>query len=467
MSTSIGPIEPITDEAFVADWERIHSFAFSAGVSRLELEERKQAEYRGFYRDVHRAYEKAQRRIATRLRENAGNAAISEGERLHRQLVLRKLADGIAYTMALGQTHLIRRLCTNETPTDLPFEKLPEYLNAAERLNGESRQTFALVADLTTFVHLADLLRIDLRTRPHRLTTIELKTGKVNEQLLGILDGVTPSAESIAALKNRADIPSSGLKQAQRMLRQRLRVNQVSQLLTTDSGFDPGVGMPMRLSQDTITTSEYDRALNGALDLASEKGIAYVSIDGCVHLGVHYQETVADWRIATAAAKEGLTKATQEDATQRRSGIQSLRLSSDDGSLSFHTDPYGQGLLAPAVRPFSLWRIKAIHRAALMTGRARISSLVDVVGLAGQYAKFGLTLRLTSRREAARYASEVGGSRLLLLQNHALTHDSPQGPAVLMKGTFSRFLYELICPRSYIAGVASARYPDQALLPAG
>ena len=38
-----------------------------------------------------------------------------------------------------------------------------EAKKAVDRLNNESRLTFALLADLSTFIHVADVLRIDFR----------------------------------------------------------------------------------------------------------------------------------------------------------------------------------------------------------------------------------------------------------------------------------------------------------------
>jgi hypothetical protein len=452
---SAGQIDPISDDSFIDEWERIHHFALDAGVDRVPLIRESASERRRFFRDVHRAYEMAQRTIAEQLRANATNEKISTGERLHRQLALRKLADAMAYTMAQGQTHIIRRLAINRQLSDLPFEKLPEYLKAAEALNEDSRQTFALVADLTTFVQMGDLLRIDVRAAPSRLTVVELKTGEVNERLATTLKEIVPSAESIAELKARADLSSKEIRQAQRMLRQRLRGNRLSELLREDKGVDPGTGTPMRLSAGTIATSDYDSILERLLDLGKEKGAAYVSIEGCLHLGVHYNATAASWAIARAAATEALVLTATEDAVRRKPQLERLTQPTDDGTLSFCTDPYLLGLLAAAVRPFSLWRIPGHHRAALMTQRARVSSIIDIIGLAVLFGERGLVLEFSSRKDAARYAGHIGGSEIPLVGNRALKYETSNGPVVLLNGTLSRFFYELVRPGAYITGVAN------------
>ncbi len=151
----------------------------------------------------------------------------------------------------------------------------------------------------------------------------------------------------------------------------------------------------------------------------------------------------------------GLRATAAEEASARSSALQYLDIDTDDGHYSFHSDPYGQGLFAPAVRPFSLWAISPRHRAALMSGRARLSTLVDLVGVASLFGRHGIWLRFTSRREAARYIQELGGgSKLALFEHRALTYSTPKGDVVLMNGTFSRFIYELVRPSTYIAGAA-------------
>jgi hypothetical protein len=237
------------------------------------------------------------------------------------------------------------------------------------------------------------------------------------------------------------------------MLRQRLKGEQVAHLLATDQGHDPGVGLPIRLSQGTIVTEYYDEALSKLLDAGEQAGAAYLTVDGCIHLGVHYGQPAGEWRIAVSAAMAGLRATAPEQAVARRAAMRELAITADDGRHSFCSDPYEQGLFAPAVRPFTLWALSPAHRAALMTGRARLATLVDLVGLAALYARHGVALRFTSRREAARYAREGGGGKgLALFDNRALTHAAPLGDVVLMKGTFSRFIYELVRPSTYIAG---------------
>lgn len=455
---SADDLDPISDQAFIRDWETIRSHALNAGVhyiSDLDFTVAPpQTALKSFFRDVHRSYERAQTTIADRLMALQSVEGISEAERLHRQLALRKIADAMAYTMAEGQAHLIRRFATNRAAGDVPLDKLPEYLAAAQRLNAESRMTFALLADLTTFVHVGDLLRIDVRTKPAVLTHIELKTGPVNAALLRALEETAATPESIAAIPRRRDINRAHVRQAQRILRQRLRTAQVETLLRTDRGIDPGTGLEMQLSEGVITTEEYDQDLASLLDFGEAKGGGYCTVDGCLHVGVHYAAERASFERAYGAAKAALRSAAATDALARAPFVSALGIPKDDGEHSFTTDPYAQGLLAPAVRPFSLWRLPARHRSALMTFRARVAVIIDTVALAQAFARQDMTLRYTSRRELARLTSAIPGSHFIIFRNMGLACDAGDGTSVLLKGTFSRFVYELVRPSSYLAGVA-------------
>src|SRR5260370_23909002 len=94
------------------------------------------------------------------------------------------------------QTHIMRRFCIHPRAPGIDLKTVKAALQEANRLNAESRQTFALLADLTTFIHVADILRLDGRDTG-KLSLIELKSGKVNEVLLSALDSYRPEPDAV------------------------------------------------------------------------------------------------------------------------------------------------------------------------------------------------------------------------------------------------------------------------------
>ena len=118
---------------------------------------------RRFLASCHRGYQKAQDYIISLLEELAHDTVLPEEDRLYRELILRRVIDGIAFVMLNLEFHVARRLVLHNSPPALNLTTVRTTQREANRLNNESRLTFALIADLTTFIHVADLLRVDFR----------------------------------------------------------------------------------------------------------------------------------------------------------------------------------------------------------------------------------------------------------------------------------------------------------------
>lgn len=444
-------LDPISDSAFPAQWEAVRRHAFNAGVadvSRL-LKSNSRKEIVAFYSEIHRAYERVQQTVAELLHENSRAIALSAGEQLHRELLWRKLADGIACTMMHGKTHFMRRMVVSETMSKIDFLRVSEYLKRAKELNAESRQTFALVTDLTSFVQLGDILRIDGRRFPPTLSLIELKSGRVNSKLLEIIDDIAPTEESIRAIERDARIPHNEVKQAQRMLRQNLRIEQVTTTLTHDVGVDPQLKLPIRLSKDQFSTVPYDDVLESLILHARQNGAATTAIDQCVFLGVHYSEYGGDLRRASRIAHAArLQHKSENESTYHRIAIK-VGADPTDADVCFSTAPYEHGLMSQATRPFPLWRLSEESRADLMTGRACLISTLDIIALGIVLEQVGLDLKLVSRKDSAKFMDVIGGSRMLLYHKKALAYSKGSIESVMLKGTASRFFYELVRPYQY------------------
>lgn len=236
---------------------------------------------RQFMAACHRAFEKAQDQIVSLLVELK---ELDDQERERSELVIRKIADGIGVMMLQHQTHIMRRFCIHLRAPRLEIQTVKAALKEANRLNSESRQTFALVADLTTFIHVADLLRVDFRDTP-KVELIELKSGKVNDVLMSALDNYAPDPEAVKHIATDAAIHADHKKQAVRMMNQRIRVHRAEQFFRKDEGIDPGLGVPIQLSGPMIVVRTFDAMIEQLCDQAGKSGFAAGSVDSCLHVG--------------------------------------------------------------------------------------------------------------------------------------------------------------------------------------
>jgi len=202
-----------------------------------------------------------------------------------RQLILRRIIDSILCTMIRNQTWILKRLIVHKDLQRIDPAALSETLRFAVERNGEERMRFSLVVDMTTFAHLGDLIEIDLTGESSSLwKVIELKEGRVNELLSGILDQKQWALTEDDLKDIGATLGEKAPKQALRMVRRRKRLNQVKKIIESDKGIDPQFNETIRLFPDPIDVDNYAEAVNKVCEGAIQKGADVAIVDGCLRL---------------------------------------------------------------------------------------------------------------------------------------------------------------------------------------
>ena len=258
-----------------------------------------------FIRGCHYGYDKAQQRIGAKIL-TLDSQIRQERERLKdlrrqrdkgvktvttllrilgdRQLVLRRIIDTIVYTIVAPDDWVMRRLGDNEIRSIDPVV-LARTLEYANSKNQESRRRFAVVSDLTTFVHMGDLFEVSWVPGERKSwQIIELKEGRVNSLLSGILREKSGELAEDDIEKIKQMLGADGVKQARRMQRQNESRRQFHRLIATDRGIDFASKMEMFLTSDMIVTEDYEEDVSELVGEAETRGYASKSIDGCLHL---------------------------------------------------------------------------------------------------------------------------------------------------------------------------------------
>jgi len=110
-----------------------------------------------FLRGCHRGWDKAQNTVFEQLCDITEDPLLSENQKDYRSLLLRKIIDSIVFTILRGQLHVVRRLALHDFPPGVNLEDTGEILSLVNKLNQESRMTFAVSADLTTPTTIFDI----------------------------------------------------------------------------------------------------------------------------------------------------------------------------------------------------------------------------------------------------------------------------------------------------------------------
>ncbi len=236
-------------------------------------------------------YEESRRLLRSELkasRRNRDNLAIERCRTLidcleSRQIVLRRLADTILYHLFSMQTWIPRHIMTEYRIRDIDPRVVKDTLQVATMLNAENRTSFHLVADLTTVVHVGDLVRIRPYEQSKKWDLIELKHGRMNSILQGKLQAPEISDET-KLNEIREQYGAKAAVQAKRMAKQQSRHDEFMRLVETDKGIDILHNVPVNFVPESVEVLIYDDKLRDICLSARSTGLEVCVVGGCLRL---------------------------------------------------------------------------------------------------------------------------------------------------------------------------------------
>lgn len=301
----------------------IHEFGLTkAGLGNPE----DSAYFSSFVAAVHEGWDLAQGAIfsglasiesARKLAKNSPGASTTTREEVDRaraQLrfqegTLRKLADSIAWQILSREPWAARRISDDEEAPTLCSKSAREVLRYTREHNKANPHAFALLTDLTSFVRAGDWLLVDRSDGGLNWRIAELKSGKLNHELLplaqhGALSGCPHLVEGVRATRGDGIADQLG-----RMIRQIERLSRTEHLLRTDEGVDFR-GDSVRLSKAVLQMASFRRELAESIRQSAERGWAIGGVDECVYFGAYrrqmrYGRAFETWM--SMAGFEGLT----------------------------------------------------------------------------------------------------------------------------------------------------------------
>lgn len=394
-----------------------------------------------FISACHRGYERAQDELVKSLVDIDADAGLDDLKKLYRKLLLRKIADFIAMTMINHQHHVMRRFSIHQHVPSLDMNIVKTASWHAKKFNSESRKTFALLADLTTFIHVADILRVDFRKSSRKFELIELKSGHVNKTLLPELDKYSPEPNSIRAIESDPTIARSHLAQAKRMLRQRIRIAQIDEILRTDEGIDPGLNINIRLSKKEHLSEPYLPFLNELSQIAINEKAAGGTVDSCLHIGIGF---APDQKSAFGHALHALAQAKFQHYIENGRELQTIM--DEFSTLAPSTKSFKPinllrtNLISVPCPPDLIFGFKYEYLPFLISEELCILADLDIIGFADLARHSGLDIRLSTRKETEKVRQELGSHNVPAWDNRAIEVGSGENAFTLLSGMIARIL---------------------------
>lgn len=467
-------------EQFEPTLRRLFRAAHTTGKHALEATGRSMQEIvsdkelgRRFLKACHKGYDDAQRKTADeviRLTNDIANAKAqivelrkrSDAKSEIRQiigairtmelriLVLRRLMDSIAFTLFQERTWITRRFVIHDETNPIDAEAIRKALRVANSQNNLSRYTFTLVSDLTTYIQVGDLIRLDCRDPSRKWKIIELKEGKVNELISGLLDEKEHSLndEDLSELRNR--IGKHAPKQALRMLKQKERQDNIEKIVLTDQGMSTKAGIPLRLPHAELIHETYDKALYDCITQAKSGGFGGCVVDDCLMvLALSKEEFHNPEFVARHNAYHTLNPAARcefetSDEMMLRKEIERIQ------SIPFAVNLVRSNLYAGSSRPIFAYPLEEDLLMDLLFGRICVLLVLNLESFLKLYSREGFKTGFSSKSEAAEMKRQFG-NEAITYENRLIWIEDQQGRKVnLFGGTFSRIFHDLTRPSELV-----------------
>jgi len=443
---------------FYDQFDRVLRAGFKYGIQAVPLRSDVErpftgvAHFKKFTAACHRGFEKAQHTVLEMLKANAIASSLSAYERRRRELLLRKVIDGIIFTMLRQQTYVTRRISLHDDPPNLDFKVIDKAMAIVDQLNSEDRLTFAALADLSTFVHICDVVRIDRRSGGHGISFIELKEGRVNAIVAKHLEKYAATPEALDEIKVDQEIAPEHRKQAQRMQKQRIRFRQTAEVLRNDVGTDIKSNLPIRMNHQPIDEVHYYKQFNDAAIAALASGTSSITVNYCLHIGM---ASGADMKSRIRQARIAAVYGMSQTASKAEAGLKSYYQKVQDMGIKADeafklTNLLHSHLMCVPASPLFTWGVSQETIDAIVRDQLSVYCVLDLPAMMFAIDQAGLIPHLSTKAEAEE-CSAFGlgppprfGGRVLKIR-----HPKLPGEEILLGGAFSRFINNLHCPYHY------------------
>lgn len=198
--------------------------------------------------------------------------------------ILRRCIDSMVWTMLGNEHSSIRRLPVNGSPDNLSERNILDSKSAADNINRDPL-AFAVITDMTTFVHTGDLLSL---IPGKGISLIELKSGKKNIEFSEAAEFAVHSACPHFDEAFTKSFDKNDIKHYQRAKRQITRAKNVVDAIETGKGFDNFHQTDVRIQDRNFIPDFYSDKIKGLWrEIYNGKNWAIVKINDCLHIGAY------------------------------------------------------------------------------------------------------------------------------------------------------------------------------------
>ncbi|KAF6652518.1 hypothetical protein HFD91_21655 [Enterobacteriaceae bacterium EKM102V] len=198
--------------------------------------------------------------------------------------VLRRTADALIWGMLNNEHSSVRRLPISGDTDNLSRDSIIDSLIAADELNKDPHR-LAVVSDMSTFVHVGDLVTFSLQ---HGFQLVEVKSGTKNMELYEAAEFAFTSGCTQFEKQFLDSMPPNDIQQFKRIKNQMIRAGNALKAIHTGEGYDNLMKTPVSIEERNYRPEFFNmNIVKLAEEVKAGKKWAIDVIDECVYIGVY------------------------------------------------------------------------------------------------------------------------------------------------------------------------------------
>jgi len=427
-------------------FKSISDIAFSSGVNKSGIEIEKlrsgklsKVENDLFFQSCNDGFKEAQKLIVDEileyqniysnttksLKESRRNKNKEEIEELKEQLAIIEtrtsafshIMDSIVWQLIGSQITTARRLNIQEKEAkSLINSNISHAIAFSEEVN-ENLNNIAIISDITNTVQIGDIIAL----RNKKIEIIELKEGKVNNEIQEFLNNIESKGEKFEDINIEEIFDTKKAKQIKRVVRQKTRMKRASTLIKEDEGIDPVSEEKMQIKTPSTLTEHYYDAFNDLISKLSSKNWAYGNIERCLHIGIYKNEAL---QMAPFTIKFLI-----EEETDNYILIDWMSISSNISEPLF-TKPFPSDFIID-----------------VLTGKTKVIMGLNLDLLIEYFNFLGLKTRWISRKETTKIKEKSKLKGMITSNNRGIEIEDANGEKIILfGGIISKILFDNIKP---------------------
>lgn len=199
-------------------------------------------------------------------------------------LILRRCVDSLIWSIFDEEHSSLRHLPINAVNDNLSEDNIIDSMVAADLIN-QDKHAIAIVSDMSTFVHVGDLVTFNPLDG---FQLVEVKTGKKNNEIYEAAEFSVISKCPHFEENFKNNMSGNDVKQFKRIKRQVVRGMNVLEAINTGEGFDNLHQSKVKIDEIDLPSEFYTHRLFKMWEvIRGGKNWAIDTIDECLFLGMY------------------------------------------------------------------------------------------------------------------------------------------------------------------------------------